>query len=105
MGVKDLESPVRTIQNRIPLETFDEMYDTDDASPSARDNESVLSAGTSPSTEFTNVSPTQYPGATPARRCVGYTAANQKFQAQAGMRGGAAGPHARANATPTVLNL
>jgi hypothetical protein len=59
-GVKDLESPARTIQNKIPLETFDEMYDTDDASPSARDNESVLSAGTSPSTEFTHVSPTQY---------------------------------------------
>ena len=59
-GVKDLESPARTIQSKIPLETFDEMYATDDASPSARDNESVVSAGTSPSTEFTHVSPTQY---------------------------------------------
>ena len=59
-AVKHVESPARTIQNKIPLETFDEMYDTDDASPSARDNESVLSAGTSPSTEFTHVSPTQY---------------------------------------------
>ena len=36
------------------------MYDTEDASPSARDNESVLSPGTSPLTEFIHVSPTQY---------------------------------------------
>ena len=55
-----MKCPLARSKTRSRLKLFDEMYDTDDASPSVRDNESVLSAGTSPSTEFTHVSPTQY---------------------------------------------